>query len=187
MTAADDAPGRNGLEQDLAAYVAADAARAAAAGTDPTVLDHALVPLLWMLGRWRGEGVAAGVDGEPDLAVTLEAEFTHEGGPWLRYVGRTLVGTRVLGAEAGYWRVVPGAVELVLAHPTGVVEVYVGTPASSRIELATDLVARTASAPTDTAARRLYGLVEGQLLFAVDGASGEGALRSRLSGALDKV
>jgi len=182
-------PTDTSLADDLAAYVASDAAREAAAGTNARELDRALVPLLWLLGSWRGDGVASGAlaGGGADLAVTLEASFSHDGGPHLRYGGRVLVGERVLATETGFWRVTPTGVEVVLAHPTGIVEVYVGTRESSRVELATDVVARSATAPADTAARRLYGLVEGRLLFAVDVATDGQPLASRMSGALDKV
>jgi len=187
-------PADTSLADDLAAYVASDAAREAAAGTNARELDRALVPLLWLLGSWRGDGVASGAlasgalaGGGADLAVTLEVSFSHDGGPHLRYGGRVLVGERVLATETGFWRVTPTGVEVVLAHPTGIVEVYVGTRESSRVELATDVVARSATAPADTAARRLYGLVEGRLLFAVDVATDGQPLASRMSGALDKV
>lgn len=177
------------LEADLAAYQRADAARAASAGTDRQTTDRALVPLLWLIGRWRGEGVASGslAGGGPDLPVTLEVAFASDGGPHLRYDGRVLVGQRVLSTETGYWRPTVTGVEVVLAHPGGTVEVYVGTPASTRVELATDLVARTATGTPDTASRRLYGLVEGRLLYAVDVATGGAPLASRVSGALDRA
>ncbi len=176
------------LAADLAAYQAEDVAREASAGTDPGQLHPGLLPLVWLLGRWRGEGVAAGSPGEPDLPVTLEAEWSHAGAPTLAYTARTLVGDRVLAEERGFWRQRPGGdVEVVLTHASGVLEMLVGTPARTRLELASDLIARTASAPADTASTRLYGLVEGRLLYAVDVASDGQPLRSRVSGALDRL
>ena len=47
-----------------------------------------------------------------------------------------------------------------LAHPTGIAEIYVGEIAGTKIELSTDVVARTASAKEVTAGHRLYGLID---------------------------
>jgi hypothetical protein len=63
----------------------------------------------------------------------------------------------------------------VLAHPTGFVEIYYGSVEGAKIELATDAVVRTATAKEYTAGHRLYGLVEGDLLWTFDmAAQGEG-------------
>jgi len=75
----------------------------------------------------------------------------------------------------------------VMAHPTGVVEIYYGTVAFHRIDLATDLVARTTSAKEVTALKRLYGLVDGRLMYAVDMAAVGQDLQSHLSATLEKV
>lgn len=148
------------------------------------------LPLAWLLGRWRGEGVHAGAaPGDPDLAVTVEAEFTSTGGPVLAYRSRTLLGSGQgeLRAEQGYWRATPQGLEVVLAHSSGVLEVLVGSPAGTRVELGSDLVARTATGAPDTASTRLYGLVDGRLLFAVDVASGGQPLQPRVSGSLERL
>ena len=64
-----------------------------------------------------------------------------------------------------------------LAHHTGVVEVYVGEVQFSKVELATDVVARTETAKEVTGFRRLYGLVgagpECDLAYAIDMAAVE--------------
>jgi hypothetical protein len=119
-----------------------------------------------------------------------EATFTHNGKPYLAYAQRTwsLDDDRPLHAETGYWR--PGAdggVEVVVAHPTGIAEVYYGTVDGTRIELATDVVTRTSTAKEVTALTRLYGLVEGRLMYAVDMAAAGHPLQAHLSAALDRV
>ncbi|MDO1792184.1 heme-binding beta-barrel domain-containing protein, partial [Escherichia coli] len=63
--------------------------------------------------------------------------------------------------EAGFWR--PRGedeVELLVAHPEGLVEIYVGTARSTTSwELASDVLARTPDHPDVTRAARLYGIV----------------------------
>ena len=184
------------LAADLAAYQAADLARLETLGDDPAQLHPGLLAMGWLLGRWRGECVMAGFDGDPDVPVIVEMAFDHDGAPALRYAMRTLVsapsGMRVLDSEAGWWRATavdgdPTGVEAVIAHPTGIVEVSVGAAKGGRVELGSDLVARTATGAADAAYTRLYGYVEKRLLFAVDVAVGGAPLRPRISGALDKL
>jgi hypothetical protein len=74
--------------------------------------------------------------------------------------------------ETGFWR--PrrdGTIEVVLCHPDGYAEVWYGKITGAKIELATDAVVRTASADEYTAGQRLYGNVEGDLLWTFDRAA----------------
>ena len=61
-------------------------------------------------------------------------------------------------------------VEVVMAHNTGFVEIWHGEihPDQPQLEMVTDTVARTATAKAYTAGKRLYGYVEGDLLYAYD-------------------
>jgi hypothetical protein len=148
-----------------------------------------LEPLLFLLGTWRGEGVG-GYPTMDGFRYGEEVTFRHNGKPFLAYTQRTwsLDDGRPLHSETGYWRPQPGgAVEVVLAHPTGIAEVYYGTVAGNRVELATDAVVRTSSAKEVTALTRLYGLVEGKLMYAVDMAAVGHPLQSHLSATLDPV
>src|ERR1700689_4648552 len=94
-----------------------------------------------------------------------EIPFSHNGKPFLSYLSRTWrldeegrIGLP-LGTESGFWRPRPDSqVEVMLAHPTGIVEIYLGEITGTRIEMATDVVARTATAKEGTAGNRLYGL-----------------------------
>ena len=95
---------------------------------------------------------------------------------------------RPLAMEAGFWRPQPGGqLEVLLAHPTGITEIYLGTISGTRIELATDLVARTATAKEVTAGRRLYGLIGADLGWAYDMAAVGQPLQPHASARLTRV
>ncbi|WP_026214642.1 FABP family protein [Nonomuraea coxensis] len=153
----------------------------------------ALEPIAFLLGRWEG----AGVGGYPTIEsfnFGQEIEFGHNGKPFLTYVSRTWLldqdGNRVrpLATESGYWRAQPDRqLEVVLAHPTGVVEIYLGEVVFHKIELRTDVVARTASAKEYTAGHRLYGLVNGNLMWAYEMAAMGQPLSDHMSAELKKV
>jgi hypothetical protein len=78
-------------------------------------------------------------------------------------------------------------IEVSLLHPTGVSELYLGQVMNGRIDLATDAVMRSATAKPYAAATRLYGLVQGDLLWAWDIAALGQDLRSHASAKLVKV
>ena len=140
----------------------------------PADLHPANVPLAFLLGGWEGEGVVE----YPTIQRTLFAQridFTQNGKPFLAYTSRTwaldLDGKkgRPLAMETGFWRPQPdGEVEVLLTHPTGFVETYVGEVRGPRIELRTDVVVRMPSAKEYTAGHRIYGLVDSQLLWRYD-------------------
>jgi hypothetical protein len=119
-----------------------------------------VAPLAGLLGTWRGEGT-----GEYPTITSFrygeEVRFWHIGKPFLAYTQRTwsLDDGRPLHGESGYWRAKPGgAVEVVLAHPTGIVEVLEGRIDGGRIELGSTTVARTGTAKEVTALRRRFEL-----------------------------
>lgn len=169
-----------------------------------------LVPLAWLLGRWEGVGVV-GYPTITEQQFGQEVEFRHDGRPFLHYRSQTWLlddeGSQVrpLASESGYWRVpldddgrptlapaVDGEgsgieIEVLLAHPTGFAEVYLGRATGARVDLATDLVARTGTAKEYTAAQRMYGLVEGDLLWVMDMAAVGQPMTPHASARLKKV
>lgn len=211
-------------------------------------------PLAWLLGTWRGPGFLA-YPSIPQRAVLTEAEFTHDGGPYLAYSSTTwllqtpldslegeidvdaLQPGQVWSTESGFWRIAPQdpasaadgagagtagpapgtdsagsdaagtdaatpgeaeqatparhqkkstALEVLLSEPSGHVSVFLGAVEGPRVELSTDLVARTATGAEISAASRMYGLVGGELLWATDLAAFGHELQSYSSGRMQR-
>ena len=76
---------------------------------------------------------------------------------------------------------------MVLAHPTGIAEIYIGEIAGTKIEMATDAVVRTSSAKEVTAGHRLYGLIGKDLGYAYDMAAMGQPLQAHVSAQLKHV
>ena len=150
-----------------------------------------LVPLAWLIGRWEGAGVV-GYPTMDSVNFGQEIEFRHDGRPFLHYRSQAWLlddegnQVRPLASEVGYWRPKEDHLEVLLSHPTGYVEIYVGQADGPRIELATDVVARTETAKEYTAAKRMYGLVNGDLLWAMDMAAVGQPLQSHASAQLKR-
>jgi hypothetical protein len=166
----------------------------------PENLPAPLLPLAWLVGRWEGTGV---VD-YPTMPITRfhqTIEFANDGRPFLSYLSKTWLlddsshDRRPLATETGFWRVVPSAeeaprhveVEVLLTHPTGFVEIYRGTAGEGKVELATDLVARTSTAKEYNSGTRLYGHVDSGLMWAFDMAAVGHPLTSHVSAHLHRV
>lgn len=140
----------------------------------PTDLHPDCAPLAFLLGRWEGTGQG---DYPTIDAFTFgqEVRFSQNGKPFLFYTSRSWLldesgnAVRPLAMESGFWRARPeGEVEVTMSHPTGYSEIWYGQTEGGKIQIITDVVARTTSAKEYTAGSRLYGLVEGDLLWTFD-------------------
>ncbi|MCU0312068.1 MAG: FABP family protein [Acidimicrobiales bacterium] len=118
-----------------------------------------LEPLTHLLGTWEGpgEGSYPTID---SFAYVERLTFSHVGKPFLSYAQRTWdPATRApMHAETGYLRVAgepAGAgVEMVVAQPTGVTEVLLGTVADGVVALRSHVVGLTPTAKSVTAVER---------------------------------
>ena len=162
-------------------------------------LHPALLGLLPLVGVWRGRGQGGYPTIDNDFSYAQEVRFSHDGRPFLHYESRAWLiepdGTPIRpGArETGWWRPVQkdgqptDELEVLLAHPTGFLELYLGRVDGTKYEIATDAVVRTATAKEVTGGHRLYGIVEGALLYAYDMAGVGHGLTPHLSARLERV
>ncbi|MCL2803321.1 MAG: FABP family protein [Micrococcales bacterium] len=154
-----------------------------------------LYPLSWLIGRWQGTGRVS-YQGIEDSGIDQVISFSHSGGPYLAYSATTHLdepaGGQLWHEETGFWRLTPGQtqadppfeLEVLLADPAGSLSLYLGQVNGQRIDLASDAIMRTASAAEYSAAARLYGLVESDLLWAWDVAALGQPLASYISARL---
>ena len=154
-----------------------------------------LLALLPLLGEWHGEGVRAGSETDPDHRFGQWIRVSHDGRGFLAYESRTwrLSDDGAIegpdARETGFWR--PrgrDGVELLVVDPEGLLELYVGSARTTTSwELTSDVVARTPDAVEITRAVRLYGIVEGALMYAVDRAVGDQPPRPTMSARLERI
>ena len=78
-------------------------------------------------------------------------------------------------------------VEVLVADPSGRVGLFVGAVGKGRIDLVSDLIARAPSGADVSAEKRLYGLVNGELMWAHDIAAFGQPMQSYASGRLSRV
>lgn len=159
-------------------------------------LDERCLGLLPLVGVWRGTGevVYPTIDGPFHFGQQLT--FAHDGRPFLSYEARSwLLGpdgeiVRPAARETGFWRPQEdGSIEVLIAHHTGVIEMYYGPKGDMRSwEIETDAVVRTPSAKDVTGSKRLYGLVnQGDLAYVDERAMMGQPMQPHLSALLHRV
>ncbi|MGQ0847016.1 MAG: FABP family protein [Sporichthyaceae bacterium] len=159
----------------------------------PPDIHELCIPLAFLLGDWEGEGVVE----YPTIQRRLFAqrvEFRQNGKPFLHYLSRTWEideageKLRPLAMETGFWRPQEDfTLEVLLTHPTGFLEALIGEIRGPRIEFATTKVVKVESAKDYVGCRRLYGLVSGNLMWAMDMQAMDQELQPHLSAELKRV
>ncbi len=163
-------------------------------------LHGALLALLPLVGVWRGEGEGRGAHG--DYRFGQQIIVSHDGGDYLNWEARSWRLNEEGGYEAhglretGFWRFVSDpddpsesqAIELLLAHSAGYVELFYGRPLTqSSWELVTDALARSTSGVLVGGAKRLYGIVDGgDLGYVEERVDADGGLVPHLSARLSR-
>lgn len=155
--------------------------------------------LLPYVGVWRGRG-RGGYPTIEDFDYAQEIRISHDGRPFLCYESRAWLldeqsrPVRPAGREMGWWRPVldgddraTNEWEALMSTPTGVMELHLGKRTGTQLEFATDAVVRTPTAKEVTAGHRLFGIVEGALLYAQEMAAVGHGLTPHLSARLIRV
>jgi hypothetical protein len=78
-------------------------------------------------------------------------------------------------------------IEVSILHPSGISELYIGQTKGARVDLATDAVLRSQSSKDYRAATRMFGLVEGALLWVWDIAALGNPMASHASARLERA
>ncbi len=162
-------------------------------------LHPALLGLLPFVGLWRGRG-QGGFPAEQDYDFAQEVRISHDGRPFLKFESRSWLlddESNAIGeweTELGFWRPVlvagrPGdEMEATMITPDGVAEIYVGkTIGPTRLELEADAIAYTPSGRHVTAGQRLFGIVDGALLYAHELAIDDSGPRPHMSARLLRI
>jgi len=147
--------------------------------------------IAWLLGEWQGEGRGA-YPTIAEFSYREEISFTRvrPDKPFVLYTQRTrlLPDESPSHSETGYLRPTPaGGVELVIAQPSGIVEVQEGAFVDGRLELENVAIARTSTAKEVTEVRRIFERRGDELWYQVDMAAVGQPLAFHLEATLQRV
>ncbi len=145
----------------------------------PHAVHESLASVAFLLGTWRGEGRGEYPTIEP-FSYGEELRVDHTGRPFFTYQQRTwTLGGVPLHVEVGYVRPAgAGRAELVVAQPSGVVEIDEGTVEGMRLTLTSTLVGVTSTAKPVARVTRTFTRHGRQLEYTLDmAAMGSGPAR----------
>ena len=149
---------------------------------------HAVVTGTQIRFRFRGKAGRQHEVGLRDrrLAGVIRRCQELPGQELFQYVGEDGERLRPGGSENGFWRPGPAPrdVEALITHNTGFLELSLGEVVFNKLEMVSDLLARTSTAREVAGLKRLYGLVEGDLAYAVDMAAEGKSLQAHISARL---
>jgi outer membrane protein assembly factor BamB len=139
-------------------------------------LNERLLALAPLIGEWSGEGVGVSPTTGAAFRFRQRLRFVHDGRPFLAYESRSwLVDTdgeliRSTERESGFWRPGAGAddVEVVLASNTGLALAFTGTAGTQRWDLASVSTVPTPTAIAVDGEKRLYALVQDNLVYVTE-------------------
>ena len=155
-----------------------------------TSLHPDLEPLAFLLGIWQGHG-----NGEyptvPPFHYGEEARFWHVGKPFLAYSQITWdYDSRVpMHAETGYFRTTNNGenIEIVIAHPSGIVEIQEGALTGTHIDAISTTVATTTTAKLVRSLTRKIDVQRNKMTYELEMAAVGETLHRHLKGWLRRV
>lgn len=153
-----------------------------------------LNPLMWLVGNWHGNGRCA-FPGVEEFPYEEDVVFHHDGRAFLHYMSQTWAtdedGERQgpAAVETGFVFVrdtEDGGLELLLSTNTGYGTALDGRVEGPRLEFITKWQARPEEQAEYTE-QRMYGLVESDLMYAVDRQTPDTPMQSYAWGRLRRV
>jgi len=146
-----------------------------------------------LLGTWEGSG-AGEYPTIDDFAYLESITFSHVGKPFVAYTQRTRHPETAapMHAETGYLRVPrPGSIEIVMAQPTGLAEIYEGAVVGGDVPLVIDArstsINATSTAKEVTITERTISVTGDDLHYTFRMAAVGQPLQHHLSATLHRV
>jgi hypothetical protein len=150
----------------------------------PSELPPEIVRISWLLGHWEGVGQGQ-YPNSSNFSFIQQLEFNNDGRPFIDYESKSWElnadgsAGKPLHSEKGFWKPGEGtSVEVTITHVTGISEIWTGLNevltieeakiTSARARIATQWVGRVPSAKPVDAGDRLYGLMNGELMWTYD-------------------
>ena len=150
----------------------------------PSELPPEIVRISWLLGHWEGVGQGQ-YPNSSNFSFIQQLEFNNDGRSFIDYESKSWElnadgsAGKPLHSEKGFWKPGEGtSVEVTISHVTGISEIWTGLNevltieeakiTSARARIATQWVGRVPSAKPVDAGDRLYGLMNGELMWTYD-------------------
>ncbi|MGL4831985.1 MAG: FABP family protein [Propionibacteriaceae bacterium] len=161
----------------------------------PEHLSNNLLGVAWMIGHWSGQGTGKRPGSDEEFSYGQDLQCSENGSDYLFFVSQLHEldeegnAVKELGMESGFWRPdLDGNVEAVISSADGYVANWYGKIEGAKIELVTDSVICPQSAKMPfIGGQRLYGQVEGDLLWTFDMATSDTALAPYLWARLQRA